>query len=255
MKESLWANKKLWAVVPAAGTGQRFGGETPKQYLPLLGKTLLEQTLDKLLALPQIEQVLVALAANDTYWPRLECHNHPRIRTTVGGGERAQSVLQALNALASIAGEDDWVLVHDAARPCVRVSAMQALLAQTDHNGAILGTPLSDTIKQVTAAGKPVTAGGKQEAEQFAIAATLDRRLLWAAQTPQLFPLSALRAALTDALAAGATVTDEASAMELAGWHPQVVNGGRDNIKVTVPEDFPLAAMILTWQLEAKACE
>ncbi|MBU2886157.1 2-C-methyl-D-erythritol 4-phosphate cytidylyltransferase [Gilvimarinus agarilyticus] len=224
-----------WAVVPAAGVGKRLGGAIPKQYQRILGKTLLEHTLDKLLAVSAIEKIIVALSPVDTYWSELSCRHHARIATVIGGQERADSVLSALNGLPQDTTINHWVLVHDAARPCVVLEDIHALMANPTEQGAILATPVSDTVKSVR--GKDITA-------------TVDRTALWSAQTPQMFPLHALRQALTDALAQKRPVTDEASAMELAGWQPQVVAASRHNIKVTHPEDLALAELILTNQLK-----
>lgn len=229
------SDSTYWAVVPAAGIGRRMGGELPKQYQYICGKTILEHTLDKLLAAPGIGKIVVALGANDAYWPSLPCAQNPRIVSVVGGAERADSVLCALQALAKLAQPSDWVLVHDAARPCVRTADITHLIEQADSSGAILASPVSDTLKK---------------AQAGAIQTTVDRSELWAAQTPQMFPLQALREALEQAQAAQASITDEASAMERLGWQPKVVPAARDNIKITQPEDLPLAELILSDQLK-----
>ncbi|MCP8898985.1 2-C-methyl-D-erythritol 4-phosphate cytidylyltransferase [Gilvimarinus xylanilyticus] len=224
----------LYAIVPAAGIGRRMGGEIPKQYLPLAGKTVIEQTLHKLLAVPGLQKIVVALAADDDYWRSLALANHPQIVTVAGGRERADSVLAGLDYLKG-QGASGRVLVHDAARPCVRPGDIAQLLSQAHEDGGILAAPVSDTVKQATPSA--------------CIASTLDRQLLWAALTPQLFDLAQLHRAITGALAQGAAITDEASAMEWAGFAPRLVEGQRDNIKITRPEDLPLADMILTRQL------
>ncbi|MBB3046031.1 2-C-methyl-D-erythritol 4-phosphate cytidylyltransferase [Litorivivens lipolytica] len=223
----------FWAVVPAAGIGSRMQTETPKQYLNLAGKTVLSRSLGKLLAVPFIERIMVALSPNDAVWPSLPEASESRISTVAGGSERADSVLAALKALDSYAAPDDWVLVHDAARPCVQSAAIsRMLITLADHPvGGIMATPIADTVKQV-------------DAEQ-GIAATLDRSRLWAAQTPQLFRYGLLVAALEKALDAGVTVTDEASAVEWAGHTPKLFSGSRTNLKITVPEDLHLAELIL----------
>lgn len=149
------------------------------------------------------------------------------------GHERAHSVLNALQYLQTVAGAEDWVLVHDAARPCVSTADIRALLAETDSAGAILASPVCDTVKKVT---------------DCHIDSTLDRSRLWAAQTPQMFPLGELLQALNHALMKNLSVTDEASAMELAGRRPRVVPASRHNIKVTHPEDLALAELILGYQ-------
>lgn len=232
---SLPPEARLFALVPAAGVGARMGAALPKQYLSLQGRTLAEHTMERLLALGRIERVLVAVAAHDPWWPELPPARHARVETLAGGASRAESVLRGLEQLATQADKEDWVLVHDMARPCVRLSDMDRLLAETGPNGAILGLPATDTMKRAQ--------GGE-------IAATLDRETLWRALTPQLFPLGVLHEALASALAAGQTITDEASAMEWRGYRPRLVAGRADNIKVTLPDDLPLAAFLLGQQEE-----
>lgn len=224
----------LYAIVPAAGIGRRMGGEIPKQYLPLAGKTVIEQTLQKLLAVPGLQKIVVALAAEDEYWRSLEFAAHPQIVTVTGGRDRADSVLAGLDYLIG-QGASGQVLVHDAARPCVRPADIAQLLSQANKDGGILAAPVSDTVKQAGPGGY--------------IESTLDRQFLWAALTPQLFELAQLHSAITGAQAKGVAITDEASAMEWAGFAPRLVEGQRDNIKITRPEDLPLADMILTRQL------
>ena len=224
---------KYWAVVPAAGVGARMASDRPKQYLPLAGKTVIEQSLNRLLAHPKIDGAVVAISAGDEYWPEintvvLQQSNKP-LHVATGGAERCDSVLSALQLLGTFANDEDWVLVHDAARPCLRASDIDALIQQcADHPvGGILAVPVKDTIKQASAVGD--------------INTTVDRESLWHAQTPQMFRLGTLRAALEQALAEGAVVTDEASALEHVGQHPLLVEGHADNLKITRPEDLPLA--------------
>lgn len=227
---------KVWAVVPAAGIGSRMRANCPKQYLPLAGLSVIEHTLQRLLTLPVIEKIFVTISPNDAYWCDLDISKHPQIITAEGGKERADSVLNGLQSLTNIAADNDWVLVHDAARPCVSVDAIEALLSKchTHAVGGILGVPVADTLKRVNA---------KQGIEQ-----TVDRSVLWQAQTPQLFRYKVLRDALARALASGAVVTDESSAIEYEGLLPLMVEGNSDNIKITRPEDLPLAEMILKKQ-------
>lgn len=227
---------KVWAVVPAAGVGSRMRASCPKQYLPLAGLSVIEHTLQRLLTLPVIEKIFVAISPNDAYWCDLDISKHPKILTSEGGNERADSVLNGLQSLTDIAAENDWVLVHDAARPCVSVDAIEVLLSKCHAHavGGILGVPVADTLKRVDA---------KQGIEQ-----TVDRSVLWQAQTPQLFRYKVLREALARALASGAVVTDESSAIEYAGLLPLMVEGNSDNIKITRPDDLPLAEMILKKQ-------
>ena len=221
-------------VVPAAGVGSRMGASCPKQYLPLVGKFLIEHTLERLLGHPRIERVVVAIAADDEFFATLPVASHPRILITTGGAERADSVLQGLALV-----ESDWVLVHDAARPCITHQDIDALIhAGLAGDGAILGNRVRDTMKRSDASGR--------------IQKTVDRNQLWHALTPQFFRTRHLEAALQQGLKFGAVITDEASAMELAGWHPLMVEGRADNLKVTRPEDLALAALFLSQQ-EASA--
>ncbi len=224
---------RYWAVLPAAGVGARMRADRPKQYLPLAGRTVIEHSLDRLLDHPAIAGGVVALAADDPYWPDLGYAPAKPLWTAPGGQERADSVLNALQVLARHAGADDWVLVHDAARPCLRRDDLDRLLAQGAAHavGALLAVPACDTLKRADALGQ--------------VAQTLDRDGLWHAQTPQMFRLHALREALQGALQAGAKITDEASAMEWAGQAPLLVEGHADNLKITRAEDLALAAFYL----------
>lgn len=229
----------IWAVVPAAGIGSRMQVSIPKQYLRLNGQTVLSLSLARLAALADVKRIMLVLSAEDTHWARHNSvHNSDRdkVLTCPGGGDRWQSVLNGLDALADLAGPDDWVLVHDAVRPCVRVDDMLRLLAlaDADGDGGLLALPVSDTLKRVD--------------DNDCVAQTVDRTGLWAACTPQLFPYGRLRQALRDASAAGVTLTDEASAMEWAGARPQLVPCHKDNIKITYAEDLQLAELILQAQ-------
>ncbi len=231
------ADAKLFAVVPAAGTGQRMAAALPKQYLTLRGSTLAEQTLTRLLALARIQRIAVPVAASDPWWPELALSRHPRVLNCTGGASRAESVVAGLQALLGQAGArpGDWVLVHDMARPCVRLSDVERLVQASTDAGAILALPVTDTVKR---------ADGHQQIE-----ATLDRSQVWRALTPQLFPLGALLEALQHGLASHpGQITDEASAMELAGKRPLLVAGRADNIKVTLPDDLALADWYLARQ-------
>ena len=227
---------KLYAVIPAAGVGSRMGSDKPKQYLTLLGKTVVEHTLERLLAEPLLQQLVVAVNPDDQQWPQLDLARHPRIKTVDGGAERSDSVLNGLRALDGVCGPEDWVLVHDVARPCMQSAELHRLITQLgDHSvGGILAMPLSDTIKTVNA--------------QCSIVNTVDRSRLWRAQTPQMFRYGLLTAALNVASELGLAVTDEASAVEAAGFKPVVVEGAATNIKITRPEDLPLAEFYLSTQ-------
>ena len=220
-----------YAIVPAAGSGSRFGAEKPKQYLDLLGRPLIFHTLKALTACPDIERVWVVLAPDDPWWPRTDWSELGAKLETVrcGGATRAESVSNGLQAAAMVAADDDWVLVHDAARPCLSPAMLDALFADlaNDPVGGILAVPVADTLKRA-------------DAEQR-VAATEPRDGLWQAQTPQMFRYGLL----CDALQKCRDVTDEAGAVEALGLRPKLVRGDATNLKVTYPADLPLAAMIL----------
>ena len=224
----------LYAVVPAAGVGTRVGSELPKQYLSIAGKTIIEHTLEKLLAEPRLQRIVVSLNANDEYWRSLDVFKQARIETVAGGSERSDSVLNGLQHLSAAANPDDWVLVHDVARPCVSLNDISDLISKVQHHkvGGILAQPVSDTIKQVD--------------DNAEITATIDRNMLWRAQTPQMFRIDPLLQALEQALAEGIPVTDEASAMELVGCAPLIIPGTQSNIKITCADDLALADYYLT---------
>lgn len=228
------SDARLWAVIPAAGIGARMQTDLPKQYLSLAGRCLLDHTLTRLLRVPDLAGAVVALSADDAHWADCQHAHNSRIVTVPGGASRADSVLAALDYLAAKDQGHDWVLVHDAARPCVTLECIERLLMAADtDDGAILARPLTDTVKC---------------AQGARISRTLDRSELWGAQTPQLFPAAGLRQWLTEAIAAGETVTDEASAAEYAGKQPRLVLGRSDNIKITHPQDMLLAEAILREQ-------
>ncbi len=217
----------FWALIPAAGVGSRMRADRPKQYLQLAGKTILEHSLGCFLDHPQLRGLVVSLAADDPYWPNLACAHDPRIRRADGGCERADSVLNGLLRLIGLgAQEQDWVLVHDAARPNLSRQDLDKLLAELadDPVGGLLGVPARDTLKRAGADGRVV--------------ATVDRSPIWQAYTPQMFRLGLLHRALAQALAANVAITDEASAIEWAGQAPRLIEGRADNLKVTRPEDL-----------------
>lgn len=223
----------VWALVPAAGRGRRFGGPLPKQYLHAAGKPLLEHALDALLGHPRVAGVVVALAAGDPLWPGWrERHGKPVLACT-GGGERADSVLAAIDALPSGVAEDALLLVHDAARPNLRGEDLSRLIdaAEAHADGALLAAPVRDTLKRADADGR--------------IRATEPREGLWRALTPQAFRRGLLRQALLEARAAGVAATDEAMAVERLGLRPRLVEGREDNLKVTTPADLALAEFLL----------
>ena len=230
----------LWAIVPAAGIGRRMREQRPKQYLTIAGEPVLSLTLQRLAALPNLQGIVVALHPEDDYWSGITQPANVAIHTVTGGDERCDSVLNALLALdkvfAGMVKPQDWVLVHDAARPCVRVADMQQLLADIDRHpvGGLLALPIADTVKQ-TDASQTVTA-------------TLDRRFLWRALTPQVFRYAELLSALQSGIERQQTITDEAQAMEYAGHRPLLIAGHADNIKITRPEDLAMAEWFLQQQ-------
>lgn len=218
---------QFWAVIPAAGVGSRMRADRPKQYLPLAGKSVIEHTLGCFLDHPGLLGLVVSLAADDPYWAELGCAADPRIQRADGGAERADSVLAGLRRLSELGARDeDWVLVHDAARPNLSRQDLDRLLAELgdDPVGGLLAVPARDTLKRAGADGR--------------VAETIDRSVIWQAFTPQMFRLGALRDALAGALETGAAVTDEASALEWAGFSPRLVEGRSDNLKITRPEDL-----------------
>lgn len=227
-------SEQYWAVVPAAGVGRRMGAEVPKQYLELLGRRVIDHTLQRLLDHPLIDRAYVALAEEDAYWTSTEHASDERVVRVAGGDERCHSVLNALRVLASHANRDDWVLVHDAARPCLSARDLDNLIQRLKHHpvGGILGIPVQDTLKRVSSDG--------------GILETVPRSDLWHAYTPQMFRLGLLAEALEQALERGRLVTDDASAMELAGHRPMMLEGHTGNIKITRPADLPLAAFYLS---------
>ncbi|MCF2858970.1 2-C-methyl-D-erythritol 4-phosphate cytidylyltransferase [Pseudoalteromonas sp. SMS1] len=219
------------AVVPAAGVGARMGLNHPKQYLKINGKTILEHTLEKLASVAQIERTYVAISPDDAYYCELVI-DHLDVLRVDGGKERANSVLNALRAMA--ANPPSWVLVHDAARPLVDPKDIERLIAQcvSNNEGGILASKVKDTIKR----------GGQYSEE------TVPRDALWQALTPQLFMFEELLYALETALQRGVPITDEASAMELQGKPVRLVPSRSDNIKITTPEDHALACFLMSQQ-------
>ncbi|TXS95886.1 2-C-methyl-D-erythritol 4-phosphate cytidylyltransferase [Parahaliea maris] len=216
------------------------GSDLPKQYLPLAGEPLLSHSLRALLDCPGMQRVVVALHPDDGYADSVAALSDERVVRAAGGAERADSVLAGLEALQQIAYDDDWVLVHDAARPGLARADLARLIAGVGDQpgGGILALPVVDTLKR---------AGANDLVE-----ATVDRARYWRAQTPQMFRLGALREALRGALAAGVTVTDEASAMEWAGHPVQLVEGSPGNLKVTVAADLALAGFYLASSTQEK---
>ena len=224
------------AVVPAAGVGSRMKADRPKQYLQIHGKTILEHTVEKLLSHPQVSKIVVAVSDDDPYYPELPLNLNPQVIRVSGGTERADSVLSALDYIAQ-QQLSDWVMVHDAARPCIQLSDIDKLIsgAMTHDVGAILAAPVRDTMKR----------GAQGQIEH-----TVDRVDLWHALTPQMFRSKPLRKILSEALQQGVSITDEASAFEWKGLSPALIAGRSDNFKITQPEDLALAEFYLSQNKE-----
>lgn len=226
-----------WGLIPAAGVGRRFGAAIPKQYLELQGRRVIDHAIDRFLRHPRFRGCAVVLHPTDPYWPEGAHAEHPGVLRAVGGAERCHSVRNGLDALSAVAADQDWVFVHDAARPCLRTADLDALIAALPNEsvGALLAVPVHDTVKRATA--------GRGRVE-----GTVPRADLWRAFTPQVFRLGLLRDALDHALGTEQLVTDDASAVELLGLAPRLVEGHADNIKITAPEDLALAEFYLRRQ-------
>jgi 2-C-methyl-D-erythritol 4-phosphate cytidylyltransferase len=222
--------ERIWFVIAAAGRAARFGGPVPKPYLEIDGRTLLERALRAHLAARGVAGGVAVLASGDRRFERLPAALRRRVVAVAGGATRAESVLNGLLALVT-AKENDWVLVHDAARPCVGRRDVESLVAacRRDRVGGLYALPVADTVKRADEAGRRS-------------AGTLPREGLWRALTPQMFRYGLLRRALADALAAGLEPTDEAAAVEREGHRPLLVEGSPLNVKVTRPADLALAA-------------
>ena len=217
---------RTWAVIPAAGRGTRFGGPVPKQYLLAGGQVLLAHTLEAVLSHPKVAGVMVAIADGDTDWPGWTSFADKPVLTCIGGATRAASVLAGLQALPGEVRGDDFVLVHDAARPNLAHNDLDRLLevGRADPVGAILAAPVRDTLKRA--------------GDDGGIDGTEPRERLWRALTPQMFRRHQLSRALQTAADAGVEVTDEAMAMERLGLRPLLVEGAEDNFKVTTRADL-----------------
>ena len=233
------AADEIWALVPAGGQGLRMQAPLPKQYLPLLARPVILHTLERLCTHPRVRGVMVGIADQDRHWQTLipMLANLSKFLGKYSGGEtRAHTVLNGLKALSKHARPEDWVLVHDAVRPCLRHADVDKLISVVGNGpeGGLLAFPVSDTVKRVDNEGRVVE--------------TIRREGLWRAATPQMFRIGILASALESAMKLGREITDEASAIEGAGRHPRVVACNADNIKVTLPEDLALAELYLKQQ-------
>lgn len=223
-----------WIVLPAAGTGSRMQADKPKQYLQLGKHTVLEQTLNRLSQLPNVKGLVIALSENDKYWQAINKPVNIDIITVIGGEERCDSVFNALQAIAKNVDQNDWVMVHDAARPCFSIDDIAQLhqsIAEQNAAGGILALPVADTLKRVN--------------HDNAIQETVSREKLWRALTPQMFPYQVLYKALNDALQKNTVITDDSQVVELTKQQPIVVESSPMNIKITQPRDLRLAEIYL----------
>jgi 2-C-methyl-D-erythritol 4-phosphate cytidylyltransferase len=233
----------IWAIVPAAGIGRRMQSAIPKQYLPLNGRPVLEHAINALLASHYVSGLVIALQADDSYWADVKISSQKPVIRAPGGQERSDSVLNALKTLSQFRDfntDTDWVMVHDAVRPCLRQQDIDKLVSEVDAdaNGGLLALPVRDTMKRQHSDKSSVST----------VAETVERDNLWHALTPQYFPAAALSKALQEARLNNQTITDESSAMELAGFSPRLVQGCEDNIKITRPGDLRLASLYLQSQ-------
>lgn len=232
-----------WAVIPAAGVGKRMQSQTPKQYIPLFEKSILFHTLSLFIQYPKINGIVVAISEGDEYWPEVEqqladwqrqLNSEVPILVAPGGQERSDSVLNALLHIQNKLSQSDWVLVHDAARPCLIESDIDKLIEQLAEQeiGGLLGLPMADTVKMCST-------------DQL-VQKTVDRSQLWRALTPQMFRYGVLCQGLLNARDNGLAITDESSAVELLGYQPVMIEGHNENIKITHPDDLALAQKFLT---------
>ena len=233
---------KVWVVIPAAGVGKRMQTDTPKQYLQINHKTILEHTIDCFTSHSRVEGIVIALHTDDPYWKGLKIDVSPMpLYTVEGGAERSDSVLQALNYLEIVErlSDDSWVMVHDAARPMLCEEDIDKLLSIIDNDnaiGGILASPVRDTMKR----SRSTSMG------QDTIIKTESRDNLWHALTPQLFKLGELSEAIKICYEKGIPITDESSAMEEMGVCPVLVEGSSNNIKITQPADFELVKLMMS---------
>ncbi len=230
---------RYWLVVPAAGAGHRFGSEFPKQYQEITGRCVLAHALQAFADWGEVSGTLVVIDNDDRWFADIAGQLPLAVRTVVGGAERMHSVINGIRALADEADEQDWVLIHDAVRPCLCVDDLRNLVEQTvaEGVGGLLASRVADTLKKA-----------RDDNGQPRVDSTMDRQGLWQALTPQLFPYGLLLSAMESALAQGEVLGDEAAAMELAGHQPLLVDSRRDNIKVTESADLVLAEAILAGQ-------
>lgn len=221
---------KYWLIIPAAGVGQRFGANIPKQYISLNGKPVLEHTIAKFLYHVRIEKIVIAIDANDYFWQQLRLNAYgEKVMMTTGGAHRCHSVYSGLQHLSQFANPQDFVLVHDAVRPCIHPSDIDKLINEVGNHpvGGILGIRVRDTLKHANKNNEIMNTGSREN--------------VWQALTPQMFRFKLLSQAIQQVILNNELVTDEAAAIESLGFVPMIVEGRRDNIKITYAEDLALA--------------
>ncbi len=239
-------NHAIWAIVPAAGIGKRMQSDIPKQYLSLNGRPVLEHTINTLLKNKNISGLVIALQPDDAYFSDMKINSNKPVLRAAGGVERADSVLNALTTLFQynqFDAKNDWVMVHDAVRACLKQQDIDALISEVaeNENGGLLALPVRDTMK-------------RQNVDETiaSVAKTIKRENLWHALTPQYFHAASLKNALEKAQLDDKNITDESSAMEFAGFSPMLVQGHEDNIKITRPDDLRLASLYLQSRVTEK---
>lgn len=227
---------EYWVIIPAAGVGSRFGKTFPKQYLKIGEKTVIEHTISLFLSLDWITKIVIVLSPDDTFFSQLPLYGHSKLVCVPGAEERMDSVLNALNHLETIVKKQDWILVHDAVRPCLHPKDLRSLVTdlQDDRVGGILATPVQDTLKYLD--------------EKQNITHTVERTNLWQAQTPQMFRFELLINAYRHSKKLGLKLTDDASAVEQLAIHPKVVKSEHPNPKLTLARDLPFVRALLTSQ-------
>lgn len=228
-------SNKIWAIVPSAGSGKRFGGSAPKQYTPLHGKQVIHRTLERLHAVSELSGILVGVAAETDLTLSDPSTGRLKVETYIGGATRSETVLKGLKRLIDCGRGDEWALIHDAARPLITPELVSELVNSVgfDARGGFLAIEVVDTLKK---------------AKNGRSLETIDRGQHWRAQTPQLFPVGRLFDALCAGKEKNITFTDEANAMEFLGYAPLLVKGSRENLKLTEPEDMIFASAILDAQ-------
>ncbi|ETX10733.1 2-C-methyl-D-erythritol 4-phosphate cytidylyltransferase [Marinomonas ushuaiensis DSM 15871] len=231
----------LWIIIPAAGVGQRMQAHCPKQYLSLAGQSILDRTIEIFVDHPLIAGVAVGVSPEDVYWSESKWYQHASVHTFSGGKERSDTVLKGLKFLAKMTGnEQQEVLVHDAARPLLTQKKLEQIIRHDSDQGVLLAMPARDTVKRQLPIDTSLACTSSVDI-------TLDRSGIWLAQTPQKFVSGRLLYALEKAQTEGVVITDECSAMEFAGWHPDLLVGESSNIKVTFPEDLLIAEALFSY--------